>query len=308
MLTIKSILCPVDFSDFSVRAYDYAQSLAEHYQASVSILHVVRPLEAQYPYGGANNIFSRVSPKLEDFAEDEIKRFAHQRTRAGLKPAVCARVGPVRKTILEVAAEKEADLITMGTHGHSEGTRGLLGSVTEYVLRHASCPVLAVRGPRHDFIGRGEKGYEAVRIRKILFCTDLSPFSERALHYALSLATEYAAELTLLYVIEDLKHDIEKETAHVKSEMERTIPKDVDRLCPMKSVVRVGKAYEQIVKYEAETDADLIVMGIHGRNVVDLALSGSTTHRVLQLGMCPVITVAVDKLAKELEEQVARVA
>jgi nucleotide-binding universal stress UspA family protein len=307
MFTIKSILCPVDFSEFSARAYDYAQSLADHYHASVSLLHVIGPRAGEHFHPGANNLITK---NLEDYAKDDIKQFTHEHTHGEVKPAVCARVGPVRKTILQVAAEKKADLIIMGTRGHSEGTRGLLGSVTEYVLRHASCPVLAVHSQRHDFIGPDDKNHDTVPIRKILFCTDLSPFSERALHYALSLATEYAAELTLLHVIEDLagKLDIEKETARAKREMERPIPQDAYRSCAIKSLVRVGKVYEQIVKQEAESEADLVVMGIHGRNVVDLALVGSTTHRVLQLGRCPVITVAVDKSAGGLAEQTDKVA
>jgi nucleotide-binding universal stress UspA family protein len=307
MLTIKSILCPIDFSDLSATAYDYAQSLADHYHASVSLLHVMGPRAGEHFHPTANNTPSR---DLEDYAEDDIKRFAHEHTRTGVKPAICARLGPVRNTILEVGAKKKADLIVMGTHGHSEGARGLLGSVTEYVLRHASCPVLAVHRPRPDFIGPDDKDHDTVRIRKILFCTDLSPLSERALHYALALATEYAAELTLLHVTEDLdgKRDIEKESAQMKMEMERPLPKDAYGFCAIKSLVRVGKAYEQIVKYEAESEADLVVMGIHGRNVVDLALVGSTTHRVLQLGTCPVITVAVDKPAGELAQQIDRVA
>jgi len=300
MLAIKSILCPIDFSDFSARAYDYAQSLADHYHASISLLHVTGPGAGEHFHPTANNTPSR---ELEDYTEDDIKRFAHENTHSEIKPAVCARVGPVRTTILEVAAKKRADLIIMGMHGHSEGVQGLLGSVTEYVLRHASCPVLALREPRHDFIGPDEKGHDAVRIRKILFCTDLSPFSERALDYALSLATEYGAELTLLHVIDDRagKSDMEKRTAQVKREMERPIPQDAYETCTIKCLVRAGKAYEEIVRYEAESQPDLVVMGIHGRNVVDLALAGSTTHRVLQLGMGPVITVAVDKVAEHGE-------
>lgn len=305
MLTVRSILCPVDFSDFSVRAYDYAQSLADHYHASVSLLHVIPPLEAQYPYGGINNIYTRVSPRLEDYAADEIKRFAAEHTHTGIKPTVLARVGPVRETILQLALEKKADLITMGTHGHPEVNPGLLGSVTEYVLRHTACPVLTVRKPKHDFVNPEDKERDKVHLKKILFCSDLSLFSERALHYALSLATEYKAELTLLHVLEHPhgEKDIEVQTAHVKTEMEKAIPKEAYGCCTIKLLVRAGKAYEQIVKYASESETDLIVMGIHGRNVVDLTLFGSTTHRVLQLGSCPVVTVALEKLAGELAER-----
>jgi nucleotide-binding universal stress UspA family protein len=307
MLTLKSILSPVDFSASSAKAYGYAQSLADHYHASVSLLHVIHPRAGEYVQVNANNLITR---DLEDFAVTDIKQFAQEHTRGEVKPDVYARVGPVRETILEFAAKKSADLIVMATHSHSEGAHGMLGSVAEYVLRHASCPVLAVRNPQREVISPDGKGRNAVRIRKILFCTDLSPRSERALPYALSLAAQYAAELTLLHVIEAPagSRDIEKETGRVKKEMERPISQSAYGSCTIRPLVRLGKAYEQIVKYEAESEADLVVMGIHGRNVVDLALAGSTTHRVLHLGACPVITVPVDRLAGEVAERRDRVA
>jgi nucleotide-binding universal stress UspA family protein len=297
MLTIKSILCPVDFSDSSVRAYDYAQSLAARYDATLSLLHVTHPEAGEYCCVGANNIYQRT---VEDYAEADFKRFAREHAHIEIRPDVCVRFGFARKTILEVAAEKNADLITMGTHGHSAGTAGLLGSVTEYVLRHAACPVLAVPKPLPGFVKSDGEGEDKVSIRKILFCTDLSPFSERALDLARSLAIQYAAELTLLHVIEDLPvtSDMEKEAGRLKSVMEQLIARDVRESGWVKSVVRLGRPHEQIVKYELESEADLVIMGIHARNVVELALFGSTTHRVLQLGSCPVVTVALDKVAE----------
>jgi len=50
MLRVKTIVCPVDFSEFSVKAYDYAYSLAKHYDAELLIEHVIQPLQAAYPY------------------------------------------------------------------------------------------------------------------------------------------------------------------------------------------------------------------------------------------------------------------
>ncbi len=302
MSTIKHILCPVDYSDFSAIAYDYAQSMADHYHASLTLLHVVGPGAGEYFWVGANNLINR---DLEDYAADHIKQFAHAHERSGLKPETCTRVGPVRKTILDMAMKKNADLIVMGTHGHSQAVRGMLGSVTEYVLRHTSCSVLAVRRPRSD-----SKGGETVRIQNILFCTDLSPHSERALNYALSLAGEYAAGLTLLHVMEDVsvKHSLEEEIAQAKAEAERPIPKEAYERCTIKTLVRIGKASEEIVKAEVESEADLVVLGIHGRNVVDLAFVGSTTHRVLQSGSCPVITVAVDRPLAEAAQPADKVA
>ena len=50
MLKVKTIVCPVDFSEFSIKAYDYAYSLAKHYNAELLVEHVIQPLQAAYPY------------------------------------------------------------------------------------------------------------------------------------------------------------------------------------------------------------------------------------------------------------------
>ena len=56
-------------------------------------------------------------------------------------------------------------------------------------------------------------------------------------------------------------------------------------------VVRPGKAYQEIIQYASKVQSDVIAMGVRGRNAVDIALFGSTTHRVIQLGPCPVLVV-----------------
>ena len=57
--------------------------------------------------------------------------------------------------------------------------------------------------------------------------------------------------------------------------------------------MRIGKPYQQIIELAVEAQIDMIVMGVRGRGAVDLAVFGSTTYRVLQLGPCPVLAVHV---------------
>jgi nucleotide-binding universal stress UspA family protein len=60
-----------------------------------------------------------------------------------------------------------------------------------------------------------------------------------------------------------------------------------------KAVVRIGKAYQQIIELALESPTDLIVMGVRGRHALDLAGFGSTPSRVVQLGLCPVLVVHI---------------
>jgi nucleotide-binding universal stress UspA family protein len=185
------------------------------------------------------------------------------------------------------------DLLVMGTHGRRGIDHAALGSVTEKVLRRSRCPVLAVRKPTHEFVGPGTQGEDPVHLRKILFCTDLSEHANRALDYALSLMTEYDAELTLLHVLESLpaSADLEQTTLTVQQQLEALIPAGVEDHCKILARVRWGKPYLEIVQLALEAQADLVILGVLGRNALDLALFGSTTHRVIQLGPCPVLAV-----------------
>ncbi len=70
-------------------------------------------------------------------------------------------------------------------------------------------------------------------------------------------------------------------------------PADARDWCEVRPAVRIGKPYQQILQIALETETDLVVMGVRGRSAVDLALFGSTTHRVIQLGTSPVLAVHI---------------
>ena len=292
MLKIERILCPTDFSDFSERAYDYGLSLARHYKAELYLLHVVLPVIIGYPEYAIPDSVNEFYGELREHAEDQLREFAKVHAEGDVQAIVAVEEGVVTESILDFARENSIDMIVMGTHGRRGFQRLTLGSVTERVLRRAGCPVLAVRRPAHDFVAPGSKG-EPVHLSKILLCSDFSECSDKALEYGLSLAMEYQSELLLVHVLEHVPPPDQRETenARVIHLLEGKVPKETRSRCKIRPIVRAGKAYEEIVKLAEEEQADLIVVGVRGRNVLDLALFGSTTHRVLQLGPCPVLAI-----------------
>lgn len=294
MLKIERILCPTDFSDFSERAFDYGLSLARHYNAELYLLHVVRPVIIGYPEYAIPDSVSEFYGDLREHAEEQLREFVKVRSEGGVLARVVVDEGVATESILDFARENSVDMIVMGTHGRRGVQRLTLGSVTERVLRKAGCPVLAVRRPAHDFVAPGNK-VEPVHLRKILLCSDFSECTQRALKYALSLAAEYSSQLSLLHVLESVpppeKREAEEDSAFRR--LEESVPADAQGCCEIRTVVSTGKPYEEIVKLAVEEQMDLIIMGVRGRNVLDLALFGSTTHRVLQLGPCPVLAIHV---------------
>ena len=200
--------------------------------------------------------------------------------------------GIVADAILDLAEAQTVSLIVMGTHGLRGIDRVLLGSVTDKVLRKAHCPVLAVRKPVHDLVTQAGV-LDVIQLQRILCCTDFSDQSEQALEYAVSLAREYEAELTLLHVLEGVagSADVENEIAKAMENLEKQLSPETRTNCKVNTLVRIGNPYQQIIELALESRTDLIVMGVRGRNALDLAVFGSTTYRVVQLGPCPVLVV-----------------
>jgi len=292
MLKINRILCPIDFSEFSVKAYEYAQSLAWYYRATLLLEHVTESLTPMYPYYAFPSAYIEISQELRTHAEQQLRDFAKTHARGGVLPECSVHDGDVASVILDVADMQAVSLIVMGTHGLRGLDRALLGSVTDKVLRKAQCPVLAVRKPAQDLVTRAGAP-DIIPLRRILCCTDFSGQSEEALEYAVSLATEYGGELTLLHVLEGVAEsaDIEDEIGKAKASLEKRLSLETGKNCKTKTLVRIGSPYQQILELALESQPDLIVMGVRGRNALDLAVFGSTTYRVVQLGPCPVLVV-----------------
>jgi nucleotide-binding universal stress UspA family protein len=298
MVKIKNILYPTDFTNASATAYGYAESLAAHYGAKLFAIHVVRPPYLVYPdYGSTGAVFA-VFRDVWIHAEQQLAEFMKDRALHAAKHGIQveSRVleGSRPGEILKFAENNAIDLIVMGTHGRNASERKTLGSVTERVLRKACRPVLAVRKPEHSFVVPGDSAHP-VSLRKILYCTDFSKDSNRASDYAFSLAMEYGAEITLLHVLENIPNsgDAQSAMAAVKTSLSALIPNEASSRCTSPVKARIGRPYQEIVQLAVEDKTDLIVLGVRGRNIVDLALFGSTTHRVIQLGPCPVLTVHI---------------
>ncbi|MGH9353464.1 MAG: universal stress protein [Terriglobia bacterium] len=295
MLKIQRILCPVDFFEASAKAYDCAYSLALRYEAKLYIEHVIDLLTGAYPYYNFPDVAgSSIYVDLNKGAEERLRAMASHHAITRVQAELVVRKGFVPDSILSFAQDQRADLIVMGTHGRRGLDRLVMGSVTEHVLRKAPCPVLAVRKPSHDFVSP-EQSQEPVQLRRILLCTDFSKCAGTALKYALSLAQEYNAELTLLHVVEDFPEEKSRVVMEeARQKLEALVPADARNWCSAKAAVRVGKPYEEIIQVAVEQQADVAVLGVRGRSAADLAIFGSTTHRVLQLGPCPVLAVQED--------------
>ena len=292
-IKIERILCPIDFSEFSVAAYEYASSLAQRYGAKLFVQHVVEMWRHPSAYFSVRvDLYAEFLQLFLTRAEEELQTFVRSHAQNGVRPETVIREGLATDSILSLADEQKISLIVMGTHGRRGFDRLMLGSVTERVLREAHCPVLAVRKPPRNFVASATAGH-SIELRRILFCTDFSDYSNQALDYALSLAAEHNSDLTLVHVLEDIpKSTRVKETiAKANEVLGRLIPPEAKKSHRIVTTVRTGRAYQEIVQLASEMDADLVIVAVRGRNALDLVVFGSTTYRVIQLGTFPVLAV-----------------
>ncbi len=298
MLEIKLIVCPIDFSEFSTWAYRYALSVAEHYRARLVALNVVEM--SRYPYAdyaASAGDYAEFCRTLREGGNERLREFVEKHTRKEIKPDLVVHEGAAPDCILSFVQTHKADLIVMGTHGRRGYDRLVLGSVTNRVMRRTPCPVLAVCNPPRELLSANVAAGEERRhhLSRILFCTDFSENSERALRWAVSATEEYNAELTLLHVLEDLPSaaSVGDATATATKQLDKLIPQEARKTLKIKTAVRVGKPYQQIIQLAVEAQIDMVAMGVRGRGALDLAVFGSTTYRVLQLGPCPVLAVHI---------------
>ena len=147
-IVFKTIVCPVDFSDASLRALEYALSLAEESLARLILLHVVEALaETGFKDGSAAFAVPEYHRLVTADASARLAALVPETVRAWCQVEEHIVTGKPHREILRFATESGAELIAMGVHGRGAIDLTLFGSTTHQVVRAAKCPVLTLRTP-----------------------------------------------------------------------------------------------------------------------------------------------------------------
>jgi nucleotide-binding universal stress UspA family protein len=147
MSRVRRILHPTDFSRASSAAFARAVQMAKTDRAQLLIVHVLAP---PMPIAGEGYI----SPSVYEDLEASSRRYAQKRLgalqakarKAGARASTLLLEGVAHEQIIRAARSKKADLIVIGTHGHTGLVKFFLGSIASRVVAGAHCPVLTVRG------------------------------------------------------------------------------------------------------------------------------------------------------------------
>lgn len=262
MLNIKKILLPVDLPNPSLRVVHQAATLAHHFRSEIVMLHVVTALSytAGVPLDG---------PDLAGWDMlAEITRGAEKKPDQSLGPELddltIQRVlvkGDAARAIVQTAQQEKADLIMMPSYGHTF-CQFLLGSVTGKVLHWTECPVWTDAHVE-------ESPVQEFAIRNVLCAVDFTIYNRKAVSWAVEMATEFGARLTLAYVTPGVELwgpggnyvnlELKEELVHSASKQMAELQQDTG----IKADVFIGSGDVPKVLSQAarQTKADLLVTG-----------------------------------------------
>lgn len=291
----ETILVPTDGSAHAERAARHALSLADAFDATVTVLGVADLQRAggAFSAGGVDDEFR---DRVETEAASAVERTAAlAEDRVSVETAVVD--GDPAEAIVDYADEGAFDAVAMGTHGRRGLSRLVFGSVTRYALRHTTRPVLTARETDADPV---------TDYGDVLVPTDGSDAAAAAVDHGIAVAEAFDATLHAVHVVdlgamatgsgvEPPTDQIERYTeageAAVEAVAERARGEGVDAT----TTVEHGFPTADLLEYVDEHGVDLVAMGTHGRAGIDRVLLGSTTERLVCRSPVPVLAVHPDE-------------
>lgn len=301
----KKILVPIDFSECSKPALQYAARLARDISGDLHLLHVwelpefvprVMPGEAFLDRKALGDL-------VERRAREDLDAFVREAEKLEIPIASAAlAIGVPSRTIVETAGVDGYDLLVVGTHGRTGFSHVMLGSVAERIVRHAPCPVLTVRA-----------GSPApARIQKILVPVDYSENSSASLRHATELARTLHAELDVVHVwdrptyVSDsvvvhgqngekrslatmIRENAELEMRHFLARFQQRKDDETRHFPPHRLVS--GEPASALIAELERGDHDLVVVGTRGQSGLKHLLLGSVAEKLVRLSPVPVLTI-----------------
>lgn len=305
----RTILVPLDGSQFAEHALPVALALARRSGARLHLVTVSTPLTAAYLEGvyiGSEDLEVEVNARYRAYLDGMAARL-HEYINVPITDEV--RHGEVAPALCELASCGEYDLVVMATHGRGPMGRFWLGSVADEMIRHVTLPVLLVRP--EDGEARLD---EEPDLSRVVVPLDGTPLAEQILEPAIALAALIpGAEIDLVRVIRPVMPSVVPiDFLEPASEIER-IQKEIDALqeavrCEAETylasvkrrleerglrarahVVIEEKPADAILHEAAAEHAGLIALETHGRGGLSRLFRGSVADKVVRGAHLPVL-------------------
>lgn len=267
----KPIVVGVDTSREAAEAAAFAVRAAARAGTTCHIVHATRDAFVASPAPDD----ARYRQALIEQARAQIVAILRDALPAASLDGLTVRLGSAPRVLMDVSADVAAGLIVLGGKHHSVLDRWLGGSTSLNVARITNVPVLVTAG-------------NARGIRRVLVAVDGSSAAAETLDIAQQYARLFGAELRALSVLEPMPiipevtppHDVSQYYALAEEQLQREV---WPLLCmpAAQTLVRYGMAVETILREANEWNADLLVVGSHGKGWTERMLVGSVTERLL---------------------------
>ena len=294
------VLLPIDGSIYSERAVEYVCNRSS-LKNRTNTLYLLNVQKKVHPKAARKVDIGVIEEILDEEARATLKPAKKALEKAGYNVKTRVEYGKATNRILEVAKEINADLIVMGSHGHTPVNNVLFGSKTSAVIASCKIPMLVIR---HKF--KGDDGKQ-----KIGVCVDGSPYSQSALEYVVSHLEVVSknAEFSLINVITPYSGILMPEVSAFGApamtaeefEKEQRVPAEKiakpfadllkEKGFSVREIFLKGDPSVEISRYAEENNLNLLVMGTHGASPLRMMMVGSTTMRVAYLTDLPLLLI-----------------
>ncbi len=276
--TMRAILVPTDFSENSQKALEFAQEIAERYDAGISLVHAYHPpvVDSNLPA----EALVELADQIEKLNAKTLKKWETECREDGFACKSKLVYGAASEVVLEEIVAQKPILVVMGRTGKGGWLDKLIGSVASAVAAKASCPVLVLPPQTHT-----------KTVKKIVYATELERPEENALGFAFNLAEHFKANLDLVKVNAPFEVDV-FEDEQFKSDIERTFGNKKYTLQTIEAESVVGG----LQKYAVENQADLIVMATRKRDWLSGLINPSLSRKMVLAAEIPILVCHLEQL------------
>ncbi len=279
------VLVGSGMGDASRSALEYVATWPD---ISLTVAHVAWPFGEHYRLGvGAPMALDHLRPEIHRQILGELGRWTNDTADVGqAKLDVSPGFGRIDCHLAQLAAEKSADLLVVGSHQRNVASRTWHGSVSRGVIHEANCSVLCV--PQ-----RYGKARTAPAPATVVIPTDFSALADRAVAYGYGMVGR-GGTVHLVHVVGSLS---EANEPALKAQLSARIPADAEArgIVTELRVLDGDAAWLAIWQYAGRSNADMICMATHSRGAAQRLVLGSQAHAVLQHSRIPVLLVPPDR-------------
>ncbi|MHA7844593.1 MAG: universal stress protein [Winogradskyella sp.] len=273
---MKKIIIPVDFSKHSEYALETGAALAKQHNAELIVMHMLELSESIFSTSGSEK--SEETAFMLMVTNKNFEEFLDKPYLEGITVTPLIKHHKVLKEVSEVASYEKADLVIMGSRGHSDHDGVFTGSNTEKVIRYSDTPVLVVKSKPNS-----------VNFNNVVLGCDFNEESISAVKNALETLNQLADRVTLLHVnlpnLSFLSTDEINEKVTDFLKLSKLNEKELNIAYTSDHMVEDG-----VLNYARREGADAVSIITHGRTGLSHFFGGSISEDLVNHSRLPVIT------------------